>query len=60
MFRWLVALVVLAASRRRRRSTFVAGRGAPPAITIDKPDRVVGQAGTLEVTAGAPGARLTR
>jgi len=37
----------------------VAGRGAPPRITIDKPERVVGQAGTLEVNAEAPANRLT-
>lgn len=37
----------------------VAGRGAPPQITIAKPDRVVGQTGTLEVTAEAPKARFT-
>jgi murein DD-endopeptidase MepM/ murein hydrolase activator NlpD len=37
----------------------VAGRGAPPQLTIDKPDRFVGQAGTLDVTAGAPNGQLT-
>ncbi len=37
----------------------VAGRGAPPRVTIDKPDRFVGQAGTLEVTVEAPVARLS-
>ena len=36
-----------------------AGRTAPPTLTIDKPERVVGQTGTLEVTAGAPRDRLT-
>jgi hypothetical protein len=36
-----------------------AGRGAPPAIAIDKPDKVIGQAGSLEVTAEAPNARFT-
>jgi murein DD-endopeptidase MepM/ murein hydrolase activator NlpD len=36
-----------------------AGRGAPPAITIGKPDRVVGQTGSLDVTAEAPNARFT-
>ena len=38
---------------------FVAGRGAPPAIAIGKPDKVIGQAGSLEVTAEAPNARFT-
>jgi hypothetical protein len=37
----------------------VAGRTAPPVLTIDKPERVVGQTGTVEVTAGVPRARLT-
>src|SRR5262249_35001977 len=37
----------------------VAGRSAPPRLTIDKPDRVVGQSGTVDVTAEAPNARLT-
>ena len=42
------------------RGAFVAaGRSAPPTVTIDKPDRPVGQTGTLEVTAAAPGARFT-
>ncbi len=36
-----------------------AGRGAPPTLTIDKPDRFVGQAGSLDVTAEAPNARFT-
>ena len=35
------------------------GRSPAPSITIDKPDRVAGRKGTLEVTVGAPGARLT-
>ena len=44
---------------RLHRRLLVAGRGAPPQLTIDKPDRFVGQAGTLDVTAGAPTAQLT-
>jgi murein DD-endopeptidase MepM/ murein hydrolase activator NlpD len=36
-----------------------AGRGAPPALTIEEPRRFVGVSGTLDVTAGAPGARFT-
>ena len=42
--------------RRRLRSSQAAARRP---VTIEKPDRVVGQAGTLDVTAGAPGAKLT-
>lgn len=37
----------------------VAGRGAPPQLTIAKPERVIGQTGTLEVTADAPKGRFT-
>jgi murein DD-endopeptidase MepM/ murein hydrolase activator NlpD len=37
----------------------VAGRGVPPRITIDKPGRLVGVAGTLEVTVEAPATRLS-
>jgi murein DD-endopeptidase MepM/ murein hydrolase activator NlpD len=36
-----------------------AGRSAPPRLTIVKPDRFVGQASSLDVTAEAPDARLT-
>ncbi len=36
-----------------------AGLGGPPAITIDKPAKVVGQAGTLEATITVPGGKLT-
>jgi len=36
-----------------------AGRSAPPHLTITKPDRFVGQASSLDVTAEAPNARLT-
>ena len=38
---------------------FAAGRTPPPALTIDKPGRLVGQTGTVEVTAVAPRNRLT-
>ena len=58
MFRWLMALVVLAAVIGG--AVYVAtGRSPAPSITIDKPDRVAGQKGTLEITVGAPDARLT-
>ena len=58
MFRWLAVLLVLAAIAGG--AVFViAGRGAPPTLSIEKPERVVGQTGTLEVTAGAPGAVFT-
>jgi murein DD-endopeptidase MepM/ murein hydrolase activator NlpD len=58
MFRWLSALILLVVLAVAA-AYLAAGRAAPPTLTIDKPDRVVGQAGSLEVTAGAPGARFT-
>jgi murein DD-endopeptidase MepM/ murein hydrolase activator NlpD len=38
---------------------WIAGRGAPPSLSIDKPARVVGQVATLEVTAESPGAHFS-
>jgi murein DD-endopeptidase MepM/ murein hydrolase activator NlpD len=58
MFRWLLALLVVACLCVAG-AFVVAGRGAPPQLAIEKPDRVVGQAGTLEITAAAPGAKFT-
>jgi murein DD-endopeptidase MepM/ murein hydrolase activator NlpD len=58
MFRWLFALIVVLAVGGAVAFT-VAGRGAPPHLTIGKPDRFVGQAASLEVSAEAPEARLT-
>ena len=58
MFRWLFGLVVLAALVFGG-TYLVAGRGAPPQLTISKPDRLVGQGGTMEVVAEAPGSRFT-
>src|SRR5262245_46067978 len=59
MFRWLAALVVLLALGFGA-AYVVAGRGAPPAVTISQPARFIGQsAGTLEVTADAPNAKFT-
>src|SRR5262249_3408778 len=58
MFRWLTVLVVLALPAFGILYV-AAGRSAPPRLTIDKPDRFVGQAGSVDVTAGAPNARLT-
>jgi murein DD-endopeptidase MepM/ murein hydrolase activator NlpD len=37
----------------------VAGRGAPPQISIAKPDRAIGQSGSLEIAVEAPNARFT-
>ena len=58
MFRWLVGLLFIAALAAGV-TYVVAGRGAPPRLTINKPDRPVGQAGSLDVTAEAPNAKFT-
>src|SRR3954470_4249545 len=59
MFRWLAALVVLIVLGSGV-AYVVAGRGAPPAVTITQPTRYIGQsAGTLEVIADAPKAKFT-
>jgi murein DD-endopeptidase MepM/ murein hydrolase activator NlpD len=58
MFRWLLTLVVFVALACAG-AYIVAGRGVPPLLTINKPDRFVGQAGALDVTASAPNARFT-
>ena len=58
MVRWLAGfLFVLALAAGV--AYVVAGRGAPPTLTIAKPDRVIGQSGSLEVNASAPSARFT-
>jgi murein DD-endopeptidase MepM/ murein hydrolase activator NlpD len=58
MFRWLLALVAILCAVFA--GLYVAaGRGIPPRLTIDKPDRFVGQTGSLDVTADAPNAQLT-
>ena len=58
MFRWLLVLLVLIALGFAAAYT-IAGRGAPPQVTIGKPDRFVGQAGSLDVSAEAPNAQIT-
>jgi len=58
MFRWLAGLVLVALVAAGG-AYWIAGRGAPPAITIERPERVVGQAGTLDVVIEAPRGRLT-
>jgi murein DD-endopeptidase MepM/ murein hydrolase activator NlpD len=49
----LVIILVLAVAAGG--TWVVAGRGGPPAIAIEKPDRFLGQRGTLEVVITAPG-----
>jgi murein DD-endopeptidase MepM/ murein hydrolase activator NlpD len=58
VIRWVVILVVLVAALVGG-AYVLAGRGAPPQLTVEKPDRLVGQTGALEVTAQAPGAQFT-
>ena len=58
MFRWVVGLLLILAVAAAG-AYVVAGRGAPPRLAINKPDRPVGQAGTLDVTAEAPNAKFT-
>ncbi len=59
MFRVLATLVLLALIVLGG-AYFVAGRGSPPRLTIEKPERVVGQISGLELTAAAPNARFTK
>ena len=58
MFRALAILIVILALAAG--GLYVAaGRGAAPRITIEKPERFVGQNGSLEVTAEAPNGRFS-
>jgi murein DD-endopeptidase MepM/ murein hydrolase activator NlpD len=58
MFRWIAGLLVLVALAGAA-AYVVAGRSAPPRLTIDKPDRAVGQSGSVDVTAEAPNGKFT-
>ena len=58
MFRWLAGLVLVGLVVAGG-AYWIAGRGAPPAIKIERPERAVGQAGTLDVLIEAPRGRLT-
>ena len=53
MIRWLLALV-LAGAAAVGVLYLIAGRGTPPLIVIERPDRMIGQDGQLEVTVGGP------
>lgn len=62
MLRWLfrfVLIVIVVGAAGFGVAYVLAGRGTPPQLTISSPQRVVGQAGTLDVTAEAPNARFT-
>src|SRR5256885_2462915 len=56
--RWLLGLIVVLLIAVGC-AYYIAGRGAPPGIAIDKPERVVGQTGTLDVRAETPNGRFT-
>src|SRR5665213_2804668 len=58
MLRWLLALM-LVITLGAVGAYNVAGRGGPPIVNINKPDRFVGQVSALDVTAQAPNARFT-
>src|SRR5215831_4132978 len=57
--RWILGLLVVALLAFGVLYV-VAGRAAPPRLIIDKPDRVIGQTGAVEVTAEAPNAHFTK
>jgi len=56
--RWLAGflIIVLVAVGA---AYLVAGRSSPPDLRIEKPDRAVGQTGTLEISAAAPNGKFT-
>lgn len=56
--RWLVGLVVIVAVAFGILYV-AAGRSTPPQLNIIKPERLVGQTGSLEVTVEAPASRFT-
>jgi hypothetical protein len=58
MFRWLAAFLLLLALAAGV-CYLIAGRGAPPLLTINQPVRAIGQIGMFDVTAEAPNARFT-
>ena len=58
MLRWIAVGLVVVVVLLGGGLFFVAGRGAPPSLSIDKPLSAIGQRTELQVTAGAPGARL--
>src|SRR6187402_2266848 len=57
MLRWLLALLFVALLAAGGLYA-AAGRAAPPPLTIDKPDRPVGQRSELQVSATAPNAKF--
>jgi murein DD-endopeptidase MepM/ murein hydrolase activator NlpD len=58
MFRWFIGLLLILGLAAGG-AYYAAGRGAPPHVTINKPDRPIGQTGAVDVSAEAPNARFT-
>jgi murein DD-endopeptidase MepM/ murein hydrolase activator NlpD len=58
MIRWFAGLLVLVGLAGAA-AYVAAGRSAPPHLTINKPDRPIGQSGGVDVTAEAPNAKFT-
>jgi murein DD-endopeptidase MepM/ murein hydrolase activator NlpD len=58
MYRWVAAPLLLLALAAGV-CYLLAGRGAPPVLTINQPARVIGQSGMIDVTAEAPNAIFT-
>ena len=59
MMRWLAALVLLVLAFAGA-VFYVSSRETVPLVTIEQPDRVIGQTGTLAITAQAPGAKFSQ
>ena len=59
MMRWLAGLVLLILAAAGA-VFYISSRETLPLVAIEQPDRVVGQTGTLAVTAQAPGAKFTQ
>jgi murein DD-endopeptidase MepM/ murein hydrolase activator NlpD len=57
MLRWLLAFILLAGLVAGG-AFIAAGRTVPPSITIDRPERVVGQQGELQVSVQSPDGAL--
>ncbi len=58
MFRWFIALLLLVGLAYAG-AYVAAGHGAPPLLTINTPDRFVGQTGAVDIVAEAPNGRFT-
>jgi murein DD-endopeptidase MepM/ murein hydrolase activator NlpD len=54
-----LAILLLVAGLAAGGAFIVAGRTPPPSLSIDEPQKAIGQVGTLQVTVTTPGARLS-